>query len=89
MFIKELPGIFQNHISDIILYRNNGYILIRTYYMEVYYMKIVAIVGNLRKESYNLKIARFIKERFKEKIEIEIIALEDLPMFNDIIILVE
>jgi NAD(P)H-dependent FMN reductase len=45
-------------------------------------MKIVAIVGSLRKESYNKKISEFIKERFKEKLEIEIVLLNDLPMFN-------
>ena len=45
-------------------------------------MKIVAIVGSLRKESYNKKIAEFMKERFKEKLEIEIITLENLPLFN-------
>lgn len=45
-------------------------------------MKIVAIVGSLRKDSYNKRIAEFIKERFKEKVEIEIILLHDLPMFN-------
>lgn len=45
-------------------------------------MKIVAIVGSLRKDSYNKKIAEFIKDRFKEKLEVEIILLNDLPMFN-------
>lgn len=45
-------------------------------------MNIVAIVGSLRKESYNLKIAKFIKERYKDKLEIEILTLEDLQLFN-------
>ncbi len=45
-------------------------------------MKIVAIVGSLRKDSYNKRIAEFIKERFVDKLDIEIILLHDLPMFN-------
>ncbi len=45
-------------------------------------MKIVAIVGSLRKESYNLKIAKFVKDRYKDKLEIEIL-LPDLPIFNE------
>lgn len=45
-------------------------------------MKIVAIVGSLRKDSYNKKIAEFIRERFKEKIDVELVLLHDLPIFN-------
>ncbi|TJX64089.1 NAD(P)H-dependent oxidoreductase [Soehngenia saccharolytica] len=45
-------------------------------------MDIVAIVGSLRKESYNLKIAKFMKERYKDKLNIEILT-PDLPIFNE------
>lgn len=45
-------------------------------------MEIVAIVGSLRKESYNLKIAKFIKDRYKDKLNIEIL-IPDLPIFNE------
>ncbi len=45
-------------------------------------MKIVAIVGSLRKDSYNKKIAEFIKEKFKDKLEVEILLLNGLPVFN-------
>lgn len=45
-------------------------------------MKVVGIVGSLRKESYNKRIAAFIKERFKDKLDIELIFLHDLPPFN-------
>ena len=46
-------------------------------------MKVVAIVGSLRKDSYNRKIAEFIKDNFKEKLEVEVVRLNDLPMFNE------
>lgn len=46
-------------------------------------MKIAIIVGSLRKESYNRKVADFIKERYKDKLDIEILLLNDLPIFNE------
>lgn len=46
-------------------------------------MKIVAIVGSLRKDSYNLKVANFIKERYKDKLDIEILLLNDIVLFNE------
>ncbi|OLS03608.1 NADPH-dependent FMN reductase [Tissierella creatinophila] len=46
-------------------------------------MKIIIIVGSLRKESYNRKVAHFIKERYKDKLEMEILLLNDLPVFNE------
>lgn len=46
-------------------------------------MKIVTIVGSLREESYNKKVAKFIKEKFKDKLEMEILYLNDLPVFNE------
>lgn len=46
-------------------------------------MKIVAIVGSLRKDSYNRKVANFIKERYKDKLDIEILLLNDIALFNE------
>ena len=49
-------------------------------------MKIVAIVGSLRKESYNRKIANLIKERYDNqlnKLDIEILSLNDVVLFNE------
>ena len=46
-------------------------------------MKIVAIVGSLRKESYNKRIANFMKDRYKGKLDIEILSIETLPLFNE------
>ncbi|MBT2734191.1 NADPH-dependent FMN reductase [Bacillus sp. ISL-7] len=45
-------------------------------------MKIVAIVGSNRKESINKKLVELLKERYLEKVEIEILPIEGLPMYN-------
>lgn len=45
-------------------------------------MKVIALVGSLRRDSYNMKIAKFMKERYKDKLDIEIL-LPDLPIFNE------
>ncbi|MDY0235341.1 MAG: NADPH-dependent FMN reductase [Gudongella sp.] len=46
-------------------------------------MKLVIIVGSLRKDSYNLKVAQEIKKRNNTDHDIEIIRLNDLPLFNE------
>ena len=46
-------------------------------------MKIVAIVGSIRKDSYNKKLAKFMKERYADKLDIEIFTLENIPMFSE------
>ncbi len=45
-------------------------------------MKFVALVGSLRKESYNLQLAQTIQERFKHQFELLIPDLGTLPFFN-------
>ncbi len=45
-------------------------------------MKIVAIVGSLRKESYNLKLAKFIQSRYNERFDLEILNIRDLPHYD-------
>jgi chromate reductase, NAD(P)H dehydrogenase (quinone) len=45
-------------------------------------VKIVALVGSNRKESYNRKLTKYIQKRYQEKVDIEILAIEDLPMYN-------
>jgi NAD(P)H-dependent FMN reductase len=45
-------------------------------------MKITAIVGSNRKESYNKKLTMFIQKRYKDQAEIELLPIEKLPMYN-------
>lgn len=45
-------------------------------------MNIVTIVGSLRKESYNMQLAKTIQERYKEKINIEITDIRSLPHYD-------
>lgn len=46
-------------------------------------MKIAVIVGSLREKSFNRRIAEFIKQRYEGEHEMEVIRLNDLPLFNE------
>lgn len=45
-------------------------------------MKVVAIVGSIRKESYNYKLAQYIQNRYKDKFDLDILSLRSLPMYD-------
>ncbi|QHT58578.1 NAD(P)H-dependent oxidoreductase [Paenibacillus lycopersici] len=45
-------------------------------------MKVAAIVGSIRKNSYNKQLAEFVKHRYAERIDLEILTLNDIPMYN-------
>lgn len=45
-------------------------------------MKVVAMVGSNRKDSYNMKLTAFMQKRYQEKIEIEILPIGQLPFYN-------
>lgn len=45
-------------------------------------MKVVAIVGSIREESYNMQLAKFIEKRYAGKFDLEVLSLKDLPMYN-------
>ncbi|PFN76000.1 NADPH-dependent FMN reductase [Bacillus sp. AFS076308] len=45
-------------------------------------MKIVALVGSLRKDSYNKQLAYTIQERFANKFDLEVLDLGVLPHYN-------
>ena len=38
-------------------------------------MKVVAIVGSIRKESYNMKLAKFVQTHFADQFDLEILNL--------------
>lgn len=46
-------------------------------------MKIVALVGSLRKDSYNLQLVRTIEERYHTLFDLEIANIGNLPFYNE------
>ncbi len=46
-------------------------------------MNILAIVGSLRKKSYNMQLARTMQERYRGKFNMDIADLGSLPFFNE------
>lgn len=45
-------------------------------------MKIAVVIGSISKNSYNMKLAEFIKRRYEGKLEMEVLSLKDIPMYN-------
>lgn len=45
-------------------------------------MNVVAIVGSIRKDSFNLKLAKYIQKRYSDQFNLEILDLAPLPMYN-------
>lgn len=45
-------------------------------------MKILAIVGSLRRESYNRQLALYAKRILDDKVDFEILDYSDVPLFN-------
>ncbi|WP_100011275.1 NADPH-dependent FMN reductase [Lentibacillus sediminis] len=45
-------------------------------------MKIAAMVGSNRKGSYNMKLAEYMQERYKAKLDIEILPIDQLPFYS-------
>ncbi|RLL44909.1 NAD(P)H-dependent oxidoreductase [Oceanobacillus piezotolerans] len=45
-------------------------------------MKIVAMVGSNRSDSYNMQLATFMQKRYAQKVEIEILPINKLPFYN-------
>lgn len=44
-------------------------------------MKIVAMVGSNRKGSYNMQLTKYMADRYAEKLEIEILPIDQLPIY--------
>ena len=45
-------------------------------------MKFVGLVGANYDQSYNRKLLEFIRRRFKIKFELEVLEIDEVPMFN-------
>lgn len=45
-------------------------------------MKVVAIVGSIRNDSYNKKLAQFVQNRYANQFDLEILDLSILPLYN-------
>ncbi|WP_223592740.1 NADPH-dependent FMN reductase [Neobacillus bataviensis] len=45
-------------------------------------MKVAAIVGSIRKESYNMKLARYIQNRYKHFFQLEVLNIRELPFYD-------
>ena len=45
-------------------------------------MKIVAIVGSIRKDSFNKQLAQTIQERYSEKFDLELLDISVLPHYD-------
>ncbi|GIO34278.1 MULTISPECIES: NADPH-dependent FMN reductase [Paenibacillus] len=45
-------------------------------------MKVVALVGSIRKDSYNRKLAEYVKNKYKEQMDVEILNLRDVPFYD-------
>ena len=45
-------------------------------------MKVVAIVGSIREDSYNKKLAKFVQKRYQDRFDLEILDISVLPFYN-------
>jgi chromate reductase, NAD(P)H dehydrogenase (quinone) len=45
-------------------------------------MKIVALVGSIREESFNMRLAKFMQDRYAKEMEMQIADIRSLPFFN-------
>lgn len=45
-------------------------------------MKVAAIVGSIRKDSYNQKLARYIQNRYQHLFQLDVLSIRDLPFYD-------
>ncbi|MCP3031802.1 NAD(P)H-dependent oxidoreductase [Halobacillus sp. A1] len=45
-------------------------------------IKVAALVGSLRKDSYNMKLTNFMKERYKGRLDIHVVPIRDLAFYD-------
>lgn len=46
-------------------------------------MNVVALVGSLREDSYNLQLVQTIAERYKDKMSVSVADIESLPFYSE------
>ncbi len=46
-------------------------------------MKTVILVGSISEKSVNRKLAEFMKDRYSDRMNIEILDIKDVPMYNE------
>lgn len=45
-------------------------------------MKFVGLVGSNADQSYNRMLLQYIRRQFKTKFDLELLEIDDVPMFN-------
>ncbi|MFC7062865.1 NADPH-dependent FMN reductase [Halobacillus seohaensis] len=45
-------------------------------------MKVAALVGSIRKDSYNMKLTNFMKERYRDELDINVVTIRDLAFYD-------
>ena len=77
---KKLKFLSINHLGTFLSFWEEKNNIINN--LEVIKMKVVAIVGSIRKDSYNLKLAKHVQNRYADQFEVEILDLAPLPVYN-------
>lgn len=45
-------------------------------------IKVAALVGSIRKDSYNMKLTNFMKERYRDELDINVVTIRDLAFYD-------
>ncbi|MFQ3545039.1 NAD(P)H-dependent oxidoreductase [Halobacillus rhizosphaerae] len=45
-------------------------------------LKVAALVGSIRKDSYNMKLTQFIKDRYKDQFDLKVVPIRDLAHYD-------
>lgn len=70
-------------VSGLLILAKQGYNLYYKDNKEDFMLNFGILVGSLRKESYNMKIAKYIIKRYGDKANFEIVDIKDFPLFNE------
>ncbi|WP_431801805.1 NADPH-dependent FMN reductase [Halobacillus andaensis] len=45
-------------------------------------IKVAALVGSIRKDSYNMKLTQFMKDRYRDHLDIQVVTIRDLAHYD-------